>query len=592
MVIKSLRGPALGRGLRAALPFGLALGVLLTALLAGGCGPAAPSPTPTQTPAPIPSPSPTPAPTTRRPPSPSPTPRPTRTPTPSPAVSPTPSPTPSQVRLDDGDADQYLLERGTIRHPHGLVLLRDTAYLVDAGQLVAISLPDGQARRLSPPDGLIEGLPVGEIIFPALAPDGKSLLLLDKRGDLYRYNPTADQWGVERPIDRRRSAPNPVPCAVASYNERAYLLDMTYSQVWRHPYDDVPEGYLPGGDAPTNRLGTAFDVSRGIDLGVDRDVYVLLREGHDEPAGLIRFTGAPAERDHGFAQDLSVEGPTRLYLDAETTDPLYLIDQEGHRLRVLDRESGAVLQTLTFRDETVEMRAVYAAAGQLYIAAPDVLYSYPGTGQVHTVTGGAGPVPEERPDEPQRLATLTFFTLPISGVRYIPERASLLPGSPRVYRYGIHHGLDFYGGTMGVDIPYGAPIYAAADGVVTRADHEYQELSPAEWDELSDLCGELHMTPPEIEDLFRGRQVWIDHGDGVETHYAHLSGIPEEIITGTVVTQGRTIGYVGNSGTSEGAAGTKGGAHLHFEIHLDGPYLGEGLSMVEVWRLLQRIFLP
>ena len=66
---------------------------------------------------------------------------------------------------------------------------------------------------------------------------------------------------------------------------------------------------------------------------------------------------------------------------------IYVIDREGYRLRLLDRETGAVLQTLT---AAVEMRALYARAGRLYIATPDALYLYPGSGQTVAVTGGIG----------------------------------------------------------------------------------------------------------------------------------------------------------------------------------------------------------
>ncbi len=485
------------------------------------------------------------------------------------------------------NVDRYALETGALPHPHGLILLQETAYLVDGGELVALSLENNRATRLAPPGGLIEGFPVGEIIYPALGPDGESILLLDKRGDLYRYDPATGHWSVERPIDRRRSAPNPVPRAVDSYNERVYLLDSNYSQIWRHPYGEgVSEGYLPGGDAPSNRSGSALDITLGIDLAVYDDVYVLLRESGNEPAGLVRFVGAPADRDGGFGAP-PLDRPTRLFLDPNGEGPLYVIDREGYRLRLLDRETGAVLQTLT---AAVEMRALYARAGRLYIATADALYLYPGSGQTVAITGGIGSA--ERPDDPRRLASLPSLSPPIEGVRFMPERESLIPGSPRVYRYGIHHGLDMYGDTMGTAIPYGTPVLAPAAGVVVRADHVYTEITEIEWGELSNLCEELHTTPPEVEERYRGRQVWIDHGDGVVTHYAHLAGIPEEIVPGTVVARGQVIGFVGNSGTLDGVTGSRSGAHLHFEIFVDGHYLGEWLSLLETRRLLQRILFP
>jgi murein DD-endopeptidase MepM/ murein hydrolase activator NlpD len=527
----------------------------------------------------------------------SPPPEPTATPHPSPMPSATPLPTAvptlslefTEVLFDTGNTDRYTWPAGALLHPHGLVVLSDTAYTIDAGELVALDLSQATARRLLPPEGQIEGFSVGEISNLALGPDGASLLLLDKRGDLYRYTVTEGTWHVERPIDKRRTAPNPVPVAVASYNGHSYILDTTYTQIWRYPYDDVAEGYFEGG--PGSRAGTSYDVTRGIDLAVYRDTYVLLHPGRNEPAALRRYVGAPPVRDRAFAADLDLEDPIRLFLTAADEGPLYLLDQAGRRLRALDRETGAVVQTLSWND-TVEMRAVFETAGRLYIAAPDALYVYPGAGRAYPVAGGAGPDPAGRPDNLANWSALFGIASPITGVRYIPDRDSLLPGTTRIYRYGIHHGLDMYEDVMGVDVPYEAPVHAIGDGVVIRADHGYQELTPARFSELVAECARLHRTPPEIENLFRGRQVWIDYGGGLVSHYAHLSAIPEEIVTGTQVMRGQVIGYTGNSGTSDGASGTRNGIHLHFEIYFYEHYLGEWLSLWETRQLLQEVFFP
>lgn len=532
-----------------------------------------PSPTPT-----LPPPSATPTSTPLPPPSPTSTSQETAT----------PAATPAQDILRPDNTNRYAWAPGSVVHPLDLVVLSDTAYLLDAGEVVALPLQAGKpAGRLFPPDGRIEGLPVGELVYLTRSQDGRNLLLLDKRGDLYRYDPERSLWSVVRPIDQRRSAPNPTFCAIASYGEHLYFLDVAYSQIWRYPPDEQRgEGYLPGGESPAGRLGKDLDISRGMDLGVDGDVYVLLHEGRKAPAGLVRFHGTSPKRDPDFASGLSWENPVGLYLDPK--GPLYVIDQGGHRLRVLERGSGRVLQTLETKD--LEMRAVYATGGRLYIAVPDALILYPGTGQVYTISGGEGPPPSSRPDYLPNWSLLFSLTSPISNVRYLPERDSLLAGASRVYRYGIHHGLDMYGGTMGVDIPYGTPVRAVAEGRIVRADTAYREMTPAEWRELAARCAVQHDTPPEIEDRFRGRQVWVDHGNGLVTHYAHLVRIAEGVAVGRRVGRGQIIGYAGNSGTEDGAAGNRSGVHLHLELYLNGHYLGKWLTLWETRQLLQRLF--
>ena len=56
-----------------------------------------------------------------------------------------------------------------------------------------------------------------------------------------------------------------------------------------------------------------------------------------------------------------------------------------------------------------------------------------------------------------------------------------------------------------------------------------------------------------------GREVVVDHGHGVETLYAHLSGFA--VITGQEVHRGDILGYVGTSGHSTGP-------HLHYEVRI------------------------
>ncbi|MEG2192406.1 MAG: peptidoglycan DD-metalloendopeptidase family protein [Oscillospiraceae bacterium] len=58
-----------------------------------------------------------------------------------------------------------------------------------------------------------------------------------------------------------------------------------------------------------------------------------------------------------------------------------------------------------------------------------------------------------------------------------------------------------------------------------------------------------------------GNHIIIDHGGNNFTLYGHCSSLA--VSTGQYVTQGQTIGYVGSTGNSTGA-------HLHFEIRLNG----------------------
>ncbi len=58
-----------------------------------------------------------------------------------------------------------------------------------------------------------------------------------------------------------------------------------------------------------------------------------------------------------------------------------------------------------------------------------------------------------------------------------------------------------------------------------------------------------------------GNLIVVNHGNGYETFYAHLSGF--NVVPGQIVTQGQVIGATGNTGNSSGP-------HIHFEIRLNG----------------------
>jgi hypothetical protein len=99
----------------------------------------------------------------------------------------------------------------------------------------------------------------------------------------------------------------------------------------------------------------------------------------------------------------------------------------------------------------------------------------------------------------------------------------------------------------GVDLmaPYGSPIRAAAGGTVVYAGWYYAY----------------------------GNIIDIQHADGVLTRYAHMSRFAPGIARGTPVSAGEIIGQIGTSGNAHGA-------HVHFEVRIDGhavdpkPYLG------------------
>jgi len=88
----------------------------------------------------------------------------------------------------------------------------------------------------------------------------------------------------------------------------------------------------------------------------------------------------------------------------------------------------------------------------------------------------------------------------------------------------FHSGID-------ISVPYGTPVHAAADGIVTFA-------------EIMNGYGNL---------------IDLDHGHGLSTRYGHLSGFA--VTDGQHVHRGQVIGYVGATGRATSP-------HLHYEVRI------------------------
>ena len=227
----------------------------------------------------------------------------------------------------------------------------------------------------------------------------------------------------------------------------------------------------------------------------------------------------------------------------------------------------------------------------MVLAGRDVLYFYgsaAGSGPQAGPSGRDGGQAGTLPNDPAWLETLRGLSMPIDGAQ-ITRRDYQMPGSPRHYRLGVHEGIDFYTATSGVTIDGRTPVHAVAAGKVIRAMVDYRPLTAAQARAWAAQVAGLGYTPPDVLDGYRGRQVWIEHANGLVSHYAHLSAIAPGISVGALVEQGQVIGTVGNSGTPESVSNPSGELHLHLELWGGGNYVGQFLRPIEVREWIEGI---
>jgi murein DD-endopeptidase MepM/ murein hydrolase activator NlpD len=102
---------------------------------------------------------------------------------------------------------------------------------------------------------------------------------------------------------------------------------------------------------------------------------------------------------------------------------------------------------------------------------------------------------------------------------------------PLLHYTRMHTGVDWAS-------PMGTPIYASGNGVVEKAGWEGGY----------------------------GKYIRLRHANGYESGYGHMSAFARTMEPGKKVRQGQVIGYVGSTGLSTGA-------HLHYEILINGRFV-------------------
>ncbi len=462
---------------------------------------------------------------------------------------------------------------GTFVHPEALEVISDTAYLLDGGRVLAIDLtnPVKPELLLAPGDD-VAGVHVLEPLDLSAA-DGGTLLLLDRAGDVYRYEPDSGTWDVERHGRSSGDTSDHYYVALSGQGANRYLLETTHEKVWRFRSGDRGAAWAT---VPKNR---------DVDIGAGaQDVYVLTRAMSNPVGTLIRYRDGQQVAGFRPAASVTLMHPRQIHA---TESAVYVLDRAGRRLLALDPESGRLQALYQFSDRRAVSALWAGQTGEVILAGRDVLYFYGQPERQATVQGEPLAAGRQAYD-PAVLDGLRGLLVPIEGAHFT-SRDFQSPGAPRHYRLGVHEGSDFYTSTAGVTINRSTKVRAVADGVVVRAMVDYTPLTLAQAQAYAAEWQRLGYTPPDVLDGYRGQQVWIEHEGRLVSRYAHLSGIAAGIEVGAGVKRGQVIATVGNSGTPESLNGLNGEVHLHLELWLGDHYIGQFMRPIETREWMEKI---
>ncbi len=313
------------------------------------------------------------------------------------------------------------------------------------------------------------------------------------------------------------------------------------SRVETPPPSPQPDPAGHGGASPRVEDLPSFPPADSSPAGIPRRADpITLIPARPRPE-VVRYVVQPGDTLFGIADQFGLRPETLLWGNYD------LLQDDPHSLR-----PGQELNVLPV-DGTLyrwESRDTLGAVATFFNVSVEDILDWPGNGLTHGVD------PADPPIEPG-----TQLVIPGGQREFVTWRAPRITRSnPAVARlagpgacgsiYDGPTGEGFFiwpttGTTLsgydysdfhpGIDIAgrEGNPIFASASGVVVYAG----------W-----------------SDYGYGLMVVVDHGDGWQTLYAHMSQV--NVVCGQAAFQGNVIGLVGSTGNSTGP-------HLHFEIESD-----------------------
>ena len=234
----------------------------------------------------------------------------------------------------------------------------------------------------------------------------------------------------------------------------------------------------------------------------------------------------------GYNKDLAVLEEEKTELERQIEESEALIEEYTEKIKDAEEEQKRMeqLEAAAAAAASNFLADYYARKAEEAAAAAQAAAQSAASGTVTGVTGDSGTVVTDTAGTQSAGQVVSGgggtggFVWPFPGHYNVTS-----PYGQRASTGSFHTGIDIDGYQS-----MGSPIVAADSGTVIKAEY-YGGY---------------------------GNCIIIDHGNGFSTLYAHLSSM--YVGVGSYVSQGQTIGGVGNTGNCYGLDGV----HLHFEVSI------------------------
>jgi murein DD-endopeptidase MepM/ murein hydrolase activator NlpD len=317
----------------------------------------------------------------------------------------------------------------------------------------------------------------------------------------------------------------------------AVLLGFTFWKISPRLVSAAPEPTIaPTEEGVSASLPTTTGLNAGAQEAIVRHIVLKTEISSSTNYNVIKYTVAPGDALFSIAREYNITPETLYWANSKTLKDNPENLHSGQALDVpptdgiyYQWQAGDTLDSVAKRFKANTEDILNWVGNEIDLANPIIA---PGT-YVMVPGGKSDPVDWIRPQVARgRSGTSSMAGATCDGP---------IGTGGFIWPTGNHYlsGYDFSSSHLAIDIAagLGAPVYASDSGVVVTAG----------WNSSG-----------------YGYVIMIDHGNGYSTVYGHLSQYNVSLCQG--VTQGQLIGLAGSTGNSTGA-------HLHFEIRLNGGYV-------------------
>lgn len=190
-------------------------------------------------------------------------------------------------------------------------------FSADSSDILTYDLLTKEPQRITP------GVSIKNFVAASVPKENDYAVLLSQNQDVVQFNPSDNTW---KKVDISFPAQNAHITSLAVYNRRLYTLDAENKKIYRH--DAIKNGFSMGKEWTQNNPA---DLSAGIDMTIDGDVFVLNNNG-----SVVKFTKGQMQNFAFSTIDPPLAAANKIwtYNDIKYT---YVLDSAEKRIVIFDK---------------------------------------------------------------------------------------------------------------------------------------------------------------------------------------------------------------------------------------------------------------